>query len=182
VKSDYKTTFILKKIRDAETRGGETIMSEEIEKKFLLRKLPRGLAKATKILQGYLNIGDPEVRVRAKGEKFFLTRKGGMGFVREEEEYEISKEVFDILWSLTKNARIKKTRYEIVGADGLIWEIDEFQTASIERLFIAEVELPDKSVIPEIPPAIIEVIEKDVTLDETYKNKNLATNETVVEK
>lgn len=156
-------------------------MSREIEKKFLLTGLPTGITKGIKILQGYLSVGDPEVRVRAKGEKFFLTRKGGAGFVREEEEYEISKEVFEILWSLTENVRIEKTRYEIVGADGLIWEIDEFQTPRTERLFLAEVELPDESVVPEIPPAIAQVIVSDVTADETYKNKSLASNGTLSE-
>ncbi len=150
-------------------------MSLEIEKKFLLRELPTGITKGTKILQGYLSVGNPEVRVRSKGGKFFLTRKGGEGLVRTEEGHEISKEAFEILWSLTENARIEKTRYEIVGEDGLIWEIDEFQTPLTDRLFTAEVELPDESVIPEIPPAIAGVIEKDVTTDETYKNKNLAT-------
>ena len=149
----------------------------EIEKKFLLRRLPTGLTKGTKILQGYLSVGDPEVRVRSKGDKFFLTKKGGEGFVREEEEYEISKKIFEILWSLTDNAQIEKTRYEIVGEDGLTWEIDEFQSRRIEGLFIAEVELPDESVIPKIPPAIVEIIERDVTTDERYKNKNLAVNE-----
>jgi len=152
----------------------------EIEKKFLLRNLPTGITKGTKILQGYLSVGNSEVRVRAKGEKFFLTKKSGEGFIREEEEYEISKEIFEILWSLTENFRIEKTRYEITGADGLIWEIDEFQSRSTEGLFLAEVELPDESVVPEIPPAIAEVIERDVTTDVMYKNKNLAINETSV--
>ncbi|HXG85075.1 MAG TPA: CYTH domain-containing protein [Pyrinomonadaceae bacterium] len=151
-------------------------MSREIEKKFLLRGLPSGIANGIEISQGYLSVGDPEVRVRAKDERFFLTRKGGEGFIREEEECEISKEIFDILWSLTEVARIEKTRYEIVGGDGLVWEIDEFQTASTKGLFIAEVELPDDSIVPEIPPAIAEVIERDVTVDEAYKNKNLAIN------
>ncbi len=149
-------------------------MSEEIEKKFLLRSLPTGAAKGTEIRQGYLSVGNPEVRVRAKGEKFFLTGKSGAGFVRQEEEYEILKEIFDILWALTGNARIEKTRYEIVADDGLKWEIDEFQISRIERLFLAEVELPNESVVPEIPPAIAEVIERDVTDEEAYKNKNLA--------
>ncbi len=151
-------------------------MSMEIEKKFLLRSLPTGITKGTKILQGYLSVGNPEVRVRAKGEKFFLTRKGGEGFVRSEEEYEISKEAFEILWSLTEDARIEKMRYEIIGEDELMWEIDEFQTSNTKGLFLAEVELPDELVVPEIPPAIAEVIERDVTTDETYKNKNLAIN------
>ncbi len=150
-------------------------MSKEIEKKFLLSSLPTGINKGVKILQGYLCTGAPEVRVRAKGERFFLTRKGGEGFVREEEEYEISKEVFEILWSLTKAARIEKTRYEIIGEDRLLWEIDEFQTELNNGLFLAEVELPDESVVPQIPPAIADVIESEVTTDEKYKNKNLAT-------
>jgi CYTH domain-containing protein len=155
-------------------------MSKEIEKKFLLRSLPSGITKGIKILQGYLSVGNPEVRVRAKGEKFFLTRKGGGGFVREEEEYEISMEAFEILWSLTENARIEKTRYEIIGEDGLTWEIDEFQTRLTEGLFLAEVELPNELIVPEIPPAIVEVIERDVTTDEIYKNKNLAVNGVLV--
>lgn len=155
-------------------------MSKEIEKKFLLRNLPTEITKGTKILQGYLSVGNPEVRVRAKGKKFFLTRKGGEGFVREEEEYEISKKIFEILWSLTEAARIEKIRYEIIGEDGLIWEIDEFQTHLTEGLFLAEVELQDELVIPEIPPSIAEVIERDVTTDGMYKNKNLAINGTLV--
>nr|MBA2620433.1 adenylate cyclase [Acidobacteriota bacterium] len=96
------------------------------------------------------------------------------GFVRQEQEYEISKEIFDILWALTGNARIEKTRYEIVADDELKWEIDEFQISRIERLFLAEVELPNESVVPEIPFVIAEVIERDVTDEEAYKNKNLA--------
>jgi adenylate cyclase len=149
-------------------------MSKEIEKKFLLRELPIGVTNKTKIRQGYLSVGDPEVRVRAKGERFFLTRKTGSGLTREEEEYEIAKEAFEILWSLTENARIEKTRYEIVGADGLLWEIDEFQIGSSKKMFLAEVELPEESSVFEIPPAIAEKIESDVTDDEKYKNKNLA--------
>lgn len=155
-------------------------MSKEIEKKFLLRELPTGMTKGTRIRQGYLSVGDPEVRVRAKGEKFFLTGKSGAGFVREEREYEISTEVFELLWSLTANARIEKTRYEITGADGLVWEIDEFHSASIEKIFLAEVELPDEATAPEIPPAIAAVIQSDVTDDQRYRNKNLAINGTKI--
>lgn len=157
-------------------------MSKEIEKKFLLKSIPAGIGKGTKILQGYLSSGHPEVRVRAKGEKFFLTRKGSGDFVREEEEYEISKEIFEILWSLTENARIEKTRYEISGGDGLIWEIDEFHSPQTEGLFLAEVELPDENLTPQIPPEIAEVIERDVTLDSLYKNKNLAVSGVSIQK
>jgi CYTH domain-containing protein len=151
-------------------------MSKEIEKKFLLRDLPTGITNGIKILQGYLSASDPEVRVRAKGEKFFLTKKSGEGFIREEEEYEISKEAFGILWSLTEDAKIEKTRYEITGENGLIWEIDEFQSPRLRGLFIAEIELPDETIDIKIPLAVADVIEKDVTTDRRYKNKNLAIN------
>ena len=155
-------------------------MSKEIEKKFLLRELPAGVEKGIPIRQGDLSVRDPEVRVRAMGERFFLTRKTGAGFVRDEEEYEISREIFELLWSLTEGARIEKTRYEIKGADGLTWEIDEFHSAHAKGLFMAEVELPDESFASEIPPAIAEVIELDVTADEKYKNKNLAINRATI--
>lgn len=155
-------------------------MSAEIEKKFLLRELPAGISGGVEIRQGYLSVGDREVRVRSKGGRFFLTGKTGAGFVRQEEEYEITREVFEMLWGLTENARIEKTRFEVVAADGLKWEIDEFHDCRIDRLFVAEVELPDESVVPEIPPAIARVIETDVTDDATYKNKNLAIGRTSI--
>ncbi|MEJ7849519.1 MAG: hypothetical protein WKF92_15665 [Pyrinomonadaceae bacterium] len=65
-------------------------MSAEIEKKFLLRKFPEGIVGGIKIRQGYLSVGEPEVRVRAKGERYFLTKKGGEGFIRQEDEQEIT--------------------------------------------------------------------------------------------
>lgn len=151
-------------------------MGKEIEKKFRLSGLPQGLSAGTKIRQGYLSVGEPEVRVRMKGEKFFLTRKSGSGLVREEEEYEIFQDVFEILWSLTENRRIEKTRYEIAGEDKLIWEIDEFQTETAQKLFIAEVELPAAAFAFRVPPAVAEKILDDVTTDSDYKNKNLAIN------
>lgn len=157
-------------------------MGKEIERKYLLTGLPFGIADGVQISQGYLSVGDPEVRVRRKGGEFFLTRKGGAGFVRDEEEQTISEAAFEILWSLTENARIEKTRYEIKGFDDLTWEIDEIRFASGEKLFLAEVELPDESAIPEIPPAISRVIVRDVTDEAAYKNKNLAVNGTAIEK
>lgn len=152
-------------------------MGKEIEKKYLLTALPFGVADGVQISQGYLCVSDPEIRVRKKGDEFFLTKKGGAGFVREEEEHPISEAAFKILWELTANARIEKTRYEIDADDGLVWEIDEFQTVPI---FLAEVELPDESVTPEIPPAIARVIAREVTDEAAYKNKNLATRKTAI--
>jgi len=148
-------------------------MAKEIEKKYLLSCLPVGLKKGVEIRQGYLATNDPEVRVRSKGGKFFLTRKGGEGFVREEQEIEIAKEIFDLLWPLTAKARIEKVRYAVKAADGLIWEVDEYH-GKLGGMFTAEVELPDETIQPLIPDAIAVAVHVDVTLDQRYKNKNLA--------
>jgi adenylate cyclase len=149
-------------------------LGKEIEKKYLLAEMPVGVADGTEILQGYLSCGDPEVRVRAKGGQFFATRKGGEGFVRSEEEVEISKEVFEILWPATEGRRVEKIRYRLIGSDELVWEIDEYR-GHLKGLFTAEVELPGEEVQPIMPQVIAEVFVADVTLDKNYKNKALAT-------
>lgn len=148
-------------------------MAKEIEKKYLLVGLPAGVGKGTEIRQGYLSVGDPEVRVRSKGDKFFVTHKGGEGLVREEEEAEVSAEVFQILWPATEGKRVEKTRFKIVAADGLVWEVDEYY-GQLSGLFTAEVELPDSETEAEMPAAIAEVLVRDVTTDKAYKNKALA--------
>ena len=149
-------------------------MAQEIERKYLLFALPSDLGKGVEIRQGYLTVGDPEVRVRAKGEKFFATRKGGEGFVRSEAEEEISKEVFEILWPATASKRIEKIRYKLAGTDGLVWEIDEY-FGDLSGLFSAEIELPSVDTPVLMPEAVKKVLVSDVTEDKAYKNKNLAT-------
>jgi len=148
-------------------------MSQEIEKKFLLSSLPVGVANPVVIKQGYLSVGDPEVRVRQKGKKFFATAKSGEGLVRDEAEEEISSAVFNILWPATAGARVKKVRYSLVGLDGLTWEIDLY-TGALEGLIIAEVEMASATVDPKMPRAIKAVFIADVTCNSAYKNKNLA--------
>lgn len=148
-------------------------MSKEIEKKYLLSALPGGLSNGVAVDQGYLSVSDPEVRVRSKGKKFFATRKGGEGFVRDEEEEEISEKVFNILWPATAGRRVEKIRYKLKGADGLVWEVDEY-LGKLAGLFTAEVELPDQSAVFQMPDEIQKVFVADVTEDKCYKNKNLA--------
>jgi adenylate cyclase len=147
----------------------------EIENKFLLARLPGGMKNGEKILQGYLAVADPEVRIRQKGEKFFVTRKGGEGFVRQEAEAEVSAEVFEILWPATVGKRIEKTRYELTGPDGFVWEVDEYH-GRLAGIVTAEVELPSETTKAAMPEEIRHVLIRDVTNDEAYKNKNLAIN------
>ena len=153
-------------------------MRKEIEKKYLLKSMPIGVSEGVEIHQGYLSTSDPEVRIRSKGSKYFVTRKGGEGFVREEAEEEVTKETFEIIWPATVNARIEKTRFQITGSDGLIWEIDEYH-GRLTGLFTAEVELPNCETKAEIPAEIAKVLAADVTEDKRYKNKALAVNSLV---
>jgi CYTH domain-containing protein len=141
--------------------------------KYLLASLPAGVDGGVEILQGYLSTGDPEVRVRSKGGQYFVTRKGGEGFIRTEDEEEVSMEVFEILWPATSSARVEKTRFKIVGVDGLTWEVDEYY-GNLKGLFTAEVELPSSEIEAEMPVTIAEVLVADVTEDKRYKNKALA--------
>ncbi len=147
----------------------------EKERKYLLNALPIGLTGGMIVHQGYLAIGDPEVRIRQKADKFFVTLKSGEGFIREEAEEGVSFEVFDILWPATVGKRIEKTRYELTGPNGYIWEVDEYH-GHLTGLVIAEVELPLELAEVVIPAAIKEVLIADVTDDKRYKNKNLAAN------
>ncbi len=149
-------------------------MSQEIERKYLLSALPVGLTSGERILQGYLCTGDPEVRIRAKGERHFVTLKRGEGLVRHEQEAEVSAEVFAILWPATENARIEKRRHHLIGLDGLTWELDEY-SGRLTGLFTAEVELPSEEAGFSIPPRLQPVLIRDVTAEKSYKNKVLAT-------
>lgn len=64
-------------------------MSKEIERKFRVTRIDKKLLKkGTKITQGYLSIS-PEVRVRIKGNRGFLTVKSEGDIERKEYEYRI---------------------------------------------------------------------------------------------
>jgi len=145
----------------------------EIERKYRLSTLPPRelLGRGEHIAQGYIEAGDPEIRLRQKEQRFFLTIKTGEGLQREEHEIEITRRTFERLWPLTEGARIVKTRYTM--ASGVLtWEIDEY-AGSLEGLYVAEVELPSASTTVEIPPVLGLV--KEVTDDPGFKNKALAT-------
>jgi adenylate cyclase len=149
-------------------------MAQEIERKFLLRELPDDLEEHVKheIVQGYVAVTTDgiEVRVRRKGEKYFLTVKSGEGARREEEEFEIDKTEFDKLWPFTNGKRIEKTRYEIPHRNHLI-ELDVY-SGSLAGLRVAEVEFESEedSTKFKAPPWL----GREITEDERYKNKNLA--------
>lgn len=146
----------------------------EIEKKFLIQKLPFDLSKynSVKIIQGYLSIKDngDEERIRSKNGIYTLTSMKGNGLIRSGNEVEISEEEFQSLWPRTKGKRIKKTRYTIP-YNKLSIEIDIYHDA-LDGLITAEVEFQsEKSANEFTPPSWIGT---DVTGDKKYKNQSLA--------
>ena len=148
----------------------------EIERKFLVREIPRNLEthSAVDILQGYLAISDDgtEVRLRHTRQTYILTVKSGKGIRRYERETALSREQFERLWPMTEGKRVEKKRHKIAMSSFTI-ELDIYQ-GTLEGLRTAEVEFKTQDeAVSFTPPSWLD---KDVTLDERYKNKNLALN------
>src|SRR5256885_14554869 len=88
----------------------------EIERKFLVRKMPDDLTSypSKEISQGYLVSLDDgtQVRLRKADERHTLTFKRGTGKVREERDVELTADQFDALSPATDGKRLMKTRSE----------------------------------------------------------------------
>src|SRR4051794_2803337 len=100
----------------------------EIERKFLLERLPDGMAEGQPIRQGYLAVASDgvEVRVRDRAGTATLTVKSGPAHVRVEEEIEIEGRRLGALGPRTGGRRIGKPRHELDLGDGAIAEIDVY--------------------------------------------------------
>lgn len=146
----------------------------EIERKFLVRKLPDDLTTypKNKISQGYLvSIDDgTQVRVRKSSERYTLTFKRGSGNVREEREVELTAEQFDALWPATEGKRLVKTRYEVPFGQRTV-EIDLYHERH-EGLVVAEVEFDEEEAAKNFQPP--DWLGDDVTGDPRYSNQLLA--------
>lgn len=145
----------------------------EIERKYLLHDLPVDLDtdKGKHIQQGYLCLEEGRhVRVRTKGNKFFLTVKIGEGIVRTEHEVEISAQQFDALWPATEGRRLEKVRYIYPLAEYEM-EIDVY-TGELAPLVVAEVEFPSlKASEKFVPPAFVS---EEVSGNPLFSNIRLA--------
>ena len=146
---------------------------QEIERKFLLERLPDDLGDGERIEQGYVAIADDgvEVRVRRRAGKATLTIKSGPGHVRTEEELEIDGRRFDALWPLTEGRRLAKTRHEVALDGGVTAEVDVYHDAH-DGLCVAEVEFPTVEASDAFTPP--EWIGAEVTGDRLYANQSLA--------
>ena len=162
-------------------RGGRI----EIERKFLLNRMPSILASAQvlRIEQGYLpddgssrpTPGIHRGRLRRTtlpdGSTIYThTIKSGEGMVRREDEREISIQQFEQAWPGTIGRRLTKTRRQVRDG-GLVWEVDDFRDID---LVLAEVELPAADAEIRIPAWLKPHIVREVTDEPQYTNVYIA--------
>ena len=150
-------------------------VTQEIEGKWLLHYLPRKIVEGEvpfkEILQGYVVISDnSEVRLRAKGDQYFLTVKTGSGLVRTEIETALTKEQFDTLWPSVEERVLSKRRYELTESGKKI-EIDVYQ-GKLRGLIVAEVEFTSLAEARDFKAPCW--FATNVTDDKAFKNQKLA--------
>ncbi len=138
----------------------------EIERKFLVREMPKLTAYPVKKLeQGYLSTG-PVVRVRREDNEYYLTYKGGGLVAREEYNLPLSREAYEHLREKCDGNLITKKRY-LIPLGELTAELDVFEGA-MEGLIMAEVEFSTLEEAYAFTPP--DWMGKDVTEDVRYHN------------
>ncbi len=156
----------------------ETNKGLEIERKFLLKRMPKPMFydRALEITQYYLpkDEGGYTVRIRetiGNGTRtYHLTKKKYINpTVNEEIEKQIGGGEFN---HLKKKAltMLSKKRY-LYTIDNLTWEIDEFNGM---RLIIAEIELPSEDYNLKMPEVITDVLIKEVSGIKEFYNQELS--------
>lgn len=157
----------------------------EIERKFLVKKLPDNLSSYSfhLIEQAYLNT-NPVIRIRRQDEDYYLTYKGKGLLAREEYNLPLNKESYYHLLEKADGNIISKKRYLIplvhpdfrgtLTADSpssLLIELDIFE-APFCPLIIAEVEFTSETAAKAfIPP---DWFGQEVTENPAYHNSNLS--------
>jgi CYTH domain-containing protein len=145
----------------------------EIERKFLVERVPDGLLAGERIEQGYLAIAEDgvEVRLRRRAGRATLTVKSGPAHVRTEVELAIEGHHFESLWPLTAGRRITKTRHLLELGHGLVAEIDVYDPPH-GGLLVAEIEFASTDDSDRfVPPGWLGA---EVTGDSRYANQSLA--------
>ncbi len=116
-------------------------MAFEIERKFLIPKVPSDIANFphNDIIQWYyFNEWEKLVRLRKKGNQYFQTTKFGQWLTREEQEESLTQSIFEEERNNVEDRYLEKTRYEIP-YEWKIIELDIY-TGKLEWLVVAEIE------------------------------------------
>ena len=144
----------------------------EIERKYLIRRLPENLSQyqCKKIAQAYI-CTNPVVRIRKSDDEYYLTYKGKGLMAREEYNLPLTQEGYEHMLPKIDGRLIEKSRY-LIPLDGkLTAELDIFE-GDLAPLIIVEVEFDSLDEANSfIPP---EWFGEDVTESRKYHNSNLA--------
>ena len=143
----------------------------EIERKFLLKKLPDNLDtyRHRHLEQGYLCTA-PVVRIRKDDDRYELTYKSGGMMVRQEYNLLLTKDSYEHLKKKVDGRLITKKRYMIQYEKYMI-ELDVFEN-DLAPLVLAEVEFETEEEANSFTPP--EWFGKDVTFSKAYHNSVLS--------
>lgn len=152
-------------------------LPQEIERKYLLRALPPEARQVppTRIDQGWIPGTVLRERLRRSTRpdgsvRCTRTIKFGPTRARVEIEESTSDALFEAMWPLTRDARIRKLRHAVPHSDH-VWEIDVF----LDRdLVLAEVELRSSDDEAVVPAWLAPFVEREVTDDPAYLNAVMA--------
>ena len=149
-----------------------TMENIEIERKFLVKKIPDNLDTYERIdmIQGYLNT-DPVVRVRKENDDYVLTYKGSGLLSHSEYNLPLNKEAFDHLLKKCDGIIISKSRYKIPIENNLTAELDIFK-GDLDSLKLVEVEFDSVEEADNFTPP--EWFGEDVTTDGRYHNSYIS--------
>lgn len=150
---------------------------QEIERKYLLRALPPEARQVapTRIDQGWIPGTVLRERLRRSTRpdgsvRCTRTIKFGPARARVEIEEPTSDALFEAMWPLTRDARIRKLRHAVPHGEH-VWEIDVF----LDRdLVLAEVELRSSNDEAVVPAWLAPFVEREVTDDPAYLNAVMA--------
>lgn len=144
----------------------------EIERKYLVKKLPEQLHQYTcfEIEQAYLN-RKPVIRIRKQNEEYILTYKGSGMMIREEYNLPLDQASYEHLRKKADGKIIQKKRYIIPIEDGLKVELDVFEGVH-QGIILAEVEFPDEATCYAFRP--LDWFGEDVTMKEEYHNSYMS--------
>lgn len=154
----------------------------EIEKKFLIRRLPENLGQypVKHMEQGYL-CTDPVIRIRKSNDRYILTYKSRMGLedredhgvrINQEMEAALNKSGYEHLREKADGLLIRKDRYMIPLPDGHTGELDIFHGV-LEGLVFIEVEFADSRDAEDF--ILPEWFGENVSDDHRYSNSFLST-------
>lgn len=152
---------------------------KEIERKYLLKDSILSLIdeyalKKHKIIQFYTTITPHKgVRYRQMDDHYFKTIKHGTGASREEKEIEISKKKFQKKLKYCIKEPVRKNRY-MFDYEGKEYSIDVFKKG-LKGLYMLEIEFPSMKAFEAftLPKVLKRHVIKDVSFDESFKNKNM---------